>query len=489
MNLFKRGLIFIKAHRKNSLIIFIIVFTISNIVAGSIAVYQSAQNAENSIKSQLNPVVSIEAKPTDNLPKHSDTINASDYYLSAELLDKMVNLPEVKVFDYTERFTFFSDYLKRVGGWATNEDGLYDLELTGVQYHKILQIEIDAAKLIAGRTFTQNEIFDASNLIVITESFANEYDLNIGSKITLQNNVKDYTYYYDNYGSEVVRETIPLLFSKSIELEVIGIYAPELMEETTGLGNENEIKAINVNEVRNNTLYVPLPLITNEMNVYYDEIEKSRNDGNNDEHRLYITPYFVLNSYADISNFVDKINKLLPQKMQSVSVEESYTTVSKTVENYEKISLIFLIFSIIIGIFVLSLLIKVNINVRETELAVLLSLGEKKIRIASQIVFEIMLISLIAISIALFSGQVLAKSLTSNTFSINTIERDNHSSIEYYGVDGDLTSQDVADSYKIALSLEYIMTFFLVIFVVIIIATGISIRKIASSTPRYLLTK
>jgi len=144
-----------------------------------------------------------------------------------------------------------------------------------------------------------------------------------------------------------------------------------------------------------------------------------------------------------------------------------------------------LIGSIIATIVILTLVIVLFLRDRKQEFGIYLALGESKLKLLGQIVVEIMCVAFVAISLSLFTGNVIAKSLSSNMLQQqlekNTTENYGYyMSYSNYSYLGDVSNEDVLAAYDIQLGINYI---------IMIYAIGLSTTLVSTVVPMIYTTR
>jgi putative ABC transport system permease protein len=133
----------------------------------------------------------------------------------------------------------------------------------------------------------------------------------------------------------------------------------------------------------------------------------------------------------------------------------------------EKLSTYVLIAAIGASLLIVSLVVLLFLRDRKHEFGVYLSLGEKRARVIGQIIFEVITIAILALGLSVFSGNMLASSL-SNSMVQSQIEaqmekESNEMGTMFLSDPGEktkVTEEDVSEAYKVNLTPSYLITFF-----------------------------
>lgn len=98
--------------------------------------------------------------------------------------------------------------------------------------------------------------------------------------------------------------------------------------------------------------------------------------------------------------------------------------------NLEWIASIILYVAIAATILILSLLITLFLRDRRHEMGIYLSLGERKFKIALQILSEVLCLAVIAVTLSVFSGNILAKSVSNGMLENQIIKEQEEAASE-----------------------------------------------------------
>ena len=120
--------------------------------------------------------------------------------------------------------------------------------------------------------------------------------------------------------------------------------------------------------------------------------------------------------------------------------QDKYDQMMAPIENVASFSKITLVVVTVFGAGILGLIIMLSIKERINEIGILMSLGEKRIRIIGQFLVEVLVILVIALSVAAFTGSSISKVATDKllanelqTESQATIPRNGRTNASKYG--------------------------------------------------------
>ena len=444
MNFLKRAFLSLVRRKGKSLILLVIIFILSNVMAGSIAIGQASKNVERTIKIQLGANASVELDWEKMQDWTEEQWNSLEY-ITPETADKIGSLSYVKYYDYSSETYINSSTLTQYDPNMVEVPTVSYFPIKGVQYAPILDIVNGNATLINGRTFNDTEIANADYVALISDKVAELNNVFVGDVIYLQNTFSIWK--EDNTVEEVKRD---------IALEVIGIFTPKVEQSEENNGGWIDYTPFN-------RIYVPNGVVHAENRWMNEQYAIAYPDSNVNIDQIYITPTFVLNNPEDVESFRTEAKNLLPDYYKVTVSSDAYDSVAGPIKFIGSLSNIILYVAIGATILILSLVVILFLRDRKHELGIYLSLGESKSKVVGQILIEVVSIALIAITLSLLSGNSIAEStsqsmmdlrneITGNTGDGGVIYRD----MGYYPTNG-VTEEDVLEAYKIEFSWDYVL--------------------------------
>lgn len=134
-----------------------------------------------------------------------------------------------------------------------------------------------------------------------------------------------------------------------------------------------------------------------------------------------------------------------------------------------KISKLVLIISVLASILIITLVTILFLRDRKHELGIYLSLGEKRSKVVGQIVFEVVVVAFVAITISVFTGNMLAKGFSNSLIQSQKTEQVDNGmgyNMDDYELarltNSSISEDDVIDAYNISLNPTYILLFYVV---------------------------
>lgn len=296
--------------------------------------------------------------------------------LSLSIATKLSNFAHVKASNFIVKSTAKAKDFKAVkGGDAETKSGAANITILGVtNSQQFDSFTSGAYKLINGRHFTDKDSGKA--YAIIEKDLAQQDGLKPADSIT-------------------IASTNPS--KKQLTYTVIGIY------QNTGTEMESSGNTDTV-DLPGNQILIPfsqVSLLTGSTMLNYANFE--------------------MDDPANINAFRNEEEKLnLPKNTMFNAQDYLYQQIAGPLINLNLISIVMVVGVMIAGAVILSLIVILNLKGRSYEIGVLLSLGERKQRIIAQLVLEILVPTLLAFSLSVFTGQLAAQQIGSALYSTQT---------------------------------------------------------------------
>ena len=467
MNFINRSLLSIKRRRNRSLILFIAVFLICNVMAGAISVKNALLNTEKSFTDLIPVEVSI-------VDDYSYFLDDSDTLLTEDIVKKIGNSSYVKNYYYYYKYYLGSDKLEngkedvivRANDSDDNEFHAFNsFDIYGAFKKTVIQQEDGSIKIMSGTNFTDENIKNGDNVILISQEVATKNKLEVGDKIKLGSQVNIYS-----ADSTTVED----------EYTIIGIFETSKSYERDTEGNLVEIESQYVDAI-----YMPNEAVKNIHSKVVAEREKQNVD---DYDPFSIETKYQLNSIDDIEEFKSENLNNLPKGYVFEDNSESISSVTGPMNNMKDLSNIIVYASIIASIIIIGLILILFCKERKKEMGIYLALGERKKNIAMQLLFETLLVAIIAITISVFTGNMIAKNV-SNKMLQNQITEQNTklSESNYYNYDSLIDDEEIISNYNVSLNGSTILMIYGISILSISLSTILSICYTLKLNPRKIL--
>ena len=494
----KRAFLSVVRKPAKSIILMMTIFFLSNLIAGSYAISTSTRNSLDDLKEALGARLTFHSKTHydgfSNNDKtaieyfnefsQSNKVSYSDYSFNALIHCK--NIIHFKD-DYYSGMDFNSLYLRGI-----NQPNFYDLKNKDIV-------------ITRGRNFTEEEINEGSNYILLREEVfpcksetdeqiklcnKNVNSLKVGDKITLSHVV-----YQNPKKQAFLGDEKKVIYYEDAEYEIIGFY--EVLNKDSHIMFYPESDGDYVCDYsfdgyissKNIESHVERSIqLQEEYEQKYDRIDASF-------HNALDQMIIQLNYGENVKEFTEYIRYIFEQKdINSIFVassDDSYRLISGPIESVSEISNIVLLLSIIASIIILAISSLSFLKERVHEIGIYLSLGEKKWKIAMQIVTEVFLIGIIAVTLSLPTGGYLGnivcdKVIASNVEKTEQIIGDQLKELSTVNPEG-ITLKDAAEKVEIEYTSEYVIMLYGLCSIVLIISMIPPIIYILKLNPKKIL--
>ena len=472
---------------RNAFILFIIVLILATLTSGAISVSQAIMNTEVSLLRRIPSIATIYVD-WEAVHEHENQYDerAKIESLTAELIKEIGFLPYVRVFDFAIYGGFLSSELSPTLDttpyldidWLYEDvlmeylivegvhisDGFESFMVKGIHYPNVLDMEEGIIELIAGRVFTEEEIENGSFVALLPQGLAEANNLEVGSTFTLEARI--YNTYCDQTGIFLgsFLSDADLLISKETEFELIGIFAPTVIMNS----DSNFINLLNHTELNGRRIYTPIDvarmrnnLLVEHVSTYYPE-ELYYHD------QEYSDILFALYDPLDLEKFNEMATELLPDFWMIHDLTHEFSAISNSMTGMQDIANWILTGVSIASLIVLGLLVVLLLHERREEIGIYLALGESKINVIFQMIIEIVVISVTAIVLALFIGNILSNRITITMLRQELIYNPNsfpNLEMSVRGFSGmgfalHMTGEEMLEAYSVSLDGSTILIFF-----------------------------
>lgn len=457
MNFLNRAFVSIKNQFSKTLILFLTTFILGNILCAAFTIAQSAIQTKDDFEKNYGSKISLNYNNY-----HLTALSGADQDISYQKYLYLVdNLSKYDCFVYFDYALMFHGLQSNELKYKDETNVLLDLYLWGSCEKIPADFKNYNVKLTAGRTFNDEEIKQGKKVLILNENFhyRNGQSVQVGDQLNLQRNVYDY---YDQ--SFIKQETVTY--------EVIGLY-----KKTDKISQNNNIYSFDKIDVR---CYVPNTTILLEEQKFAQLNPQEKNN-----YVSVIGPSFFQLVSVNWENFIlkeiHKHDKELPSLSISTS-KEIFEKISKPMESLIKIADFLLITTTVLMILILNFVIFLLLRNREHEIGILVSLGEKKIKIIAQFLIEVGFVAIVALGLSIYSGNQLGKYYSQYLLS-NKIEMN----YEELTIEEMEIQEELLEKYEVSFDEQYIQKVILLGSSTILISCILPICYITSKKPKKIL--
>jgi len=508
MHIIKRSVLSIKRKLGKTFLLLGLVFLLSSLIAGALMIDQAINSTADHLKQRM-PIIT----------ELSIGIEVTEFELiTSELVREIGALPYVRAFDYPIRVSALSQFHYHVPelepGVTTNHEFGFGFEeinssfrLQGVSHPEVIHVTYGLFDLAEGRVFNSLEMQPLGEgvptPVLIPSVVAELNGLSVGSVFNL----------YDPLLTPPENANIPEGGFVGLTWEEIWYHPYNVMKlipfefVVIGILDLNyhaapHLDSFFLQQVVYNTFFIPnwkaqrLRENSFEHEVRYHEIFASEESYFNEELFWSVGAFWILENAEQLEPFREAAEQILPEFYTIVDFNHIFDPLQDAMAGIGIITNQALIFAIGATLIMLSLLITLYLRDRRHELGIYLALGEKKIKIISQILMEVLAVAVIGISLAIFSGNILATHV-SRELLLNEIvdgwsapfRSEVPSGIEFVGLGRELRADELAELFDVSLNTQTIMIFYAVGLASVIVSTAVPIIYILELKPKEILTQ
>ncbi len=396
------------------------------------------QNVESGGRARFQPV----PIPLDSAEELSDSsyVKGYNYYSTTSALAK--DFTSVGSEETTEG-------TEQEGGGGRMMAG--DVSVEGILFSDSTSSFLNGdASIVEGRHLTEEDI--NNEVTLVEKNLAAENDLKIGDSITIAN-------------TENTEST----------LEIVGIY------ESTADMDERAQNFAFLNPY--NQLFVPYT-VANELKGTSETIDRA---------------VYYMKDPADIQTFISNAesgSSIDFDQFKLDANDQLYQQMMGPIENVASFSnnVVFLV--AIAGAIILALIVMMTIRERKYEMGVLLSIGEKKAKLVSQFLVEILIVAVLAMGISTLSGnlvankmgkQLLQQEITQSEETANTPASFNSRRMPFQSPN--VQDVETVNELSIHTTGEDLMKLFGIGLMVVLLSTLIPSLTVLRLNPKAILTK
>lgn len=387
MNFIKRAILSVTKRKVKTIILIVILSVIANMVLAGLAIRPTTVKSGELARKKLGGAVSLSVDFEKAMSKSGNKggrINITP--LTIKDVDKLKDLNHVKAYNYSSSGMASSENFKPVVKEQDNKNSQEvsfggpagmaqpDVSLEGNLYTELSPDFTDGkSKLIEGRNLTKSD--QGKNVAVIEKRLADENNLKLGGKIKVKS----------------------LQGENTQELEVVRIYTAEKIESNPMMDSMTFLSPYN-------KIYVPIS-VTSQLG------SSSSEQTDNIQSAVY-----YMDDPMNVESFKNdvKASGINLEDYKLDAKDSLYKQMMGPIENVGSFSKTIAIIVAIAGAAILSLIIILSLKDRRYEIGVLMSMGESRFKIISQLLVETLIVACIAFGISTFTGNVAAQKIGTN---------------------------------------------------------------------------
>jgi len=411
-----------------------LVFVLVSLIAGGMSIQRAVMNTEENLRRSMPPIVAIEFDREEWMTNFNQLRDYEHWNLTADFVREVGALPYVSHFNYTigsflssfDFETYDPGITGDTGDGSWRVDGAPNfMSVTGVSSADIIYIAYrEDVELVAGRMFEEHEMTGTEEVIpiVISEPLAAHNGLSVGSTFTLYDMiVNDFEFSWVEGWQEELLAQAPYTFI------IVGLF--DLIDRQTDLSVDIDADWNEWNRQvgRLNTAFIPARAAETINREHFDRFMGILDEHGFDawwieddaEHETHVTAIFILNDSLEIAYFRAAVLPLIPDYYRVADLSGGFEDMQSSMETMLWIGDVIFIAATLMTVLILSLIITLFLRDRRYEMGIYLALGEKKARIVTQVMLEVVVVALFGITLAIFAGNVVSTQMSQSMLRHN----------------------------------------------------------------------
>lgn len=491
MGIIKRSIVSITQRLWKSLILLLVVFSLGNVIAAAVTVRDSTENVEKSMKERLGSYVSVDI---DEGYLSTPDPDVKEFRFFKDDADKIGDDPRVRDYTYSIMNSMGHDNLEKyesktgtqMNSFGAGDTKYYDFTLIGNKNGTPNDALNEKIKISEGRFPNDEDNSNNPYVLAISEEVAELNNLKVGDKVPMTFAIPDMG---EPDNGVMMMGEMKLLDQFDQEFEIVGIF------KTTDKEPANQMEQM-MQEFAKNNMYTTINASA-ELDMKSAKAQADHYEVSVEEYLRSVTPTYILNSVDDLEGFVADNKGVLPKAYKFNSSQDSFESVASSITNMNNLANNVYYFGIAISIIILSLIIILFLRERKTEFGIYQALGESRIKTMMQIGLEVIIISVVGVSLALFSGNIIAEKVSTQMIETQLLADENQAQGNGMGmvvsIGGNdinmpkISAEEVMESYQVEMTSEYVISFYAVMLGSATIATLASMIYILRLKPREIL--
>ena len=523
VNFLKRSITSLLRNPGKTIILFLLIFILGTALIGAFAATRAVVSTSENIRRDMRPILTISYDIEATIAEILETGEISTIVESIDI----DTVRQVGALEYVADYRYYLathivsfeliNYLPGIPTDArTRFEGVPDtFVLLGTSNSAISHIEEGAIEFVSGSTFTEDELNVVDNNtsipVLISRPLAEYNNLSVGQTFTVDAVfVKDLTI---SLPSAMYAEDN--IFRESYQLEIIGTFDIPNRQTEVDVYDAYNIEQLHRQQEIFNRMYVPVQLF--ELIDDFSQRARLQLGLEPRPSSYWVNSIFLLRDPLYIEAFRAEVEPLLPEGLILEDLSNRFNTIESVMTSVEELASDILWLCILATVLILALLITLFLRDRRHEIGIYLSLGEKRGRIASQILTEVVLVTLFGITLAVFSGNILSRVVSTNMIRNELVAIAEREADQVFGRTGGITHttpghahgfkyanpldaglsqlgltatmpvDEVIDSFDTSLDATTIGLFYIVGFGVVSLATVVPILYVIKLSPRRVL--
>ncbi len=442
MNSLKRAWLSVIRKPGKNFLLFFIVTLLTTLMAASLAIRIASKNVTAEMQNRIGLQVSIAPERTEL------AYGVVGQHIPYSELKKVVSYKGVKSYNYGISYSFQA--------YKAQQQSMILVE--GTQNPDIKHYWPNS-EIVEGRTFTDKELSEGSPVMIVSKQMAELYNIQVGDNYPLG---RKYVMYFEP-------------FEEWFDMEVIGIAdGPEVTRSSLLDGEFTDYMIGYYTETQQDWDRFPMAIAPNiviDQQIINTKLNYRLVGINLRQNVRMRIPILEMESFEAVTEMRKLFGKKLPMPFKFNFADDQILAVLGPIGTLNMIAEAVMVFTMVIAIFVCSLIILLYLKERRHEIGIYFALGEKKRNIVLQVVTEVWIVSALAMTLSVFAGTWIAKGFSAELIRLQLLIAEVQKGKDDIVNDNIPTREEVAAAYTVDMSNDYILLF-----------TGLAMLTVTAST-------
>jgi putative ABC transport system permease protein len=442
MNSLKRAWLSVIRKPGKNFLLFFIVTLLTTLMAASLAIRIASNNVTAEMQNRIGLQVSIAPERTEL------AYGVVGQHIPYSELKKVVSYKGVKSYNYGISYSFQA--------YKAQQQSMILLE--GTQNPDIKHYWPNS-EIVEGRSFTEKELSEGAPVMIVSKQMAELYNIQLGDNYPLG---RKYVMYFEP-------------FEEWFDMEVIGIAdGPEVTRSSLLDGEFTDYMIGYYTETQQDWDRFPMAIAPNiviDQQIINTKLNYRLVGINLRQNVRMRIPILEMESFEAVTEMRKLFGKKLPMPFKFNFADDQILAVLGPIGTLNMIAEAVMVFTMVIAIFVCSLIILLYLKERRHEIGIYFALGEKKRNIVLQVVTEVWIVSALAMTLSVFAGTWIAKGFSAELIRLQLLIAEVQKGKDDIVNDNIPTREEVAAAYTVDMSNDYILLF-----------TGLAMLTVTAST-------
>ena len=494
MNISNRALASLKRQWVKSLILLTTIFVLGFLLTGATIVRNAILQTEYNLWSTMPrfATINLDFETMMELQREAAGDEVDPNITSQEVIREIGSLPYVESFNYTFNHLLWNSELEWVGESLNFNDEPSFRSVQGVYHFHLLDLDQGIIEMVDGRSFSEQDMTGIGEVALISRELAEANGLTVGSILTLDSRL--YDDFDDVYASNDWLNPERIIESETFELEVIGLFEvmteiEEDMYEEIVIDGQTFIfqtaEAVLLHQLQNQ-IYVPISVIEASPDFDFERVSQMEANG--------VEALFVLYDPLDMPEFIDEANELLAGWWQMADLSGNFSRITASMETMQWVANLIFWGGTGAAVVILALFMILFLYDRKHEIGIYLALGEKKSKVILQVLSEVMLLTVVALSLSVFVGSIVTSQMSQRMLEQDVIRQIESGENQFWGINnlarhdpGEMDIEEMMASFEITFGGTAVLFIFTAGMLTVLLSTGLSVFYVVRLNPKKVL--